>query len=350
MRMSPDLGPVTRKAESAVCDVAIIGAGVAGLSAAQRLVDEGFSVRVFEKSRGLGGRSATRRFRGFGFDHGAQYFTVQSSRFHSVIQPLIEIGDVRRWDPRIVTIRADRSRAPAPESDRYVGVPGMSTLGNSLAVDLTVQRDTRIASLQLERADDWTLVAEDGRKLGRYSGVVVSCPAPQAAWLLGPVVPELAADCSSVSMQPCWAVMAAFDDPLPVEFDAAFFDDDRLAWAARDSSKPGRPPMPDCWTLHAVPEWSARHLDDDDSGVAAALLDRFFDLSGLSMRDASTALAHRWRYARPDQDNPLPRRIDDSTRIVVAGDWTNGPRIEAAFLSGIEAAGDLIGLLGAPSR
>jgi predicted NAD/FAD-dependent oxidoreductase len=226
----------------------------------------------------------------------------------------------------------------------------MSTLGNSLAVDLTVQRDTRIASLQLERADDWTLVAEDGRKLGRYLGVVVSCPAPQAAWLLGPVVPELAADCSSVSMQPCWAVMAAFDDPLPVEFDAAFFDDDRLAWAARDSSKPGRPTMPDCWTLHAAPEWSARHLDDDDSSVAAALLDRLFDRSGLSAREPATSLVHRWRYARPDEDGSLRRRSDDSTRIVVAGDWTTGPRIEAAFISGVEAAGALIGLLGAPSR
>lgn len=42
-------------------DVAVIGAGMAGLICAQQLQRAGYSVVMLEKSRGVGGRMATRR-------------------------------------------------------------------------------------------------------------------------------------------------------------------------------------------------------------------------------------------------------------------------------------------------
>ena len=41
--------------------VAIIGAGIAGIACARLLTDAGHSVRMFDKSGGIGGRMATRR-------------------------------------------------------------------------------------------------------------------------------------------------------------------------------------------------------------------------------------------------------------------------------------------------
>ena len=61
--------------------VAIIGAGIAGLSCASALQQAGIRVRVFEKSRGVGGRMSTRRGEGWECDHGAQYFTVSDDLF-----------------------------------------------------------------------------------------------------------------------------------------------------------------------------------------------------------------------------------------------------------------------------
>ena len=62
-------------------DIATIGAGIAGLACAQRLLDGGYSVTLFDEGRGAGGRMATRRVitpvGETAFDHGAQYFKAR---------------------------------------------------------------------------------------------------------------------------------------------------------------------------------------------------------------------------------------------------------------------------------
>ena len=56
-------------------DILIIGAGLAGLSAAVELQKAGKQVLVVDKGRGLGGRLAGRRIGDATFDHGAQFMT-----------------------------------------------------------------------------------------------------------------------------------------------------------------------------------------------------------------------------------------------------------------------------------
>ena len=62
--------------------VLVVGAGVAGLVAARTLADHGLEVVVLDKSRGVGGRLATRRLGdGVSFDHGAALFAPVSEPF-----------------------------------------------------------------------------------------------------------------------------------------------------------------------------------------------------------------------------------------------------------------------------
>ena len=62
-------------------DIAIVGAGIAGLAAGRVLHDAGHRVQVFDKSRSTGGRLCTRRGEGWQADHGAQYFTARHPDF-----------------------------------------------------------------------------------------------------------------------------------------------------------------------------------------------------------------------------------------------------------------------------
>ncbi|MFO7587277.1 MAG: FAD-dependent oxidoreductase [Gemmatimonadota bacterium] len=325
----------------------IVGAGIAGLAAARALAERGFEPRVFEKSRGLGGRAATRRIGDLGFDHGAQYFTVRSPGFARVLEPLLPAGEVARWEPRLTRLGDPGAGEPVPQRERYVGVPGMSTLGRALATGVPVTRGTRVAALRSVRGGGWEPVAEDGAPLGRFGAMLVTCPPPQSAELLRPLSPGLAAACDAATMLPCWAVMAAFDAPPDVHFDAAFVAGGPLAWLARDSSKPGRTQAPDCWTLHASASWSAVHLEAEGGVVARSLLESFFDVAGTRPRDPVRLQAHRWRYARAepgvagrDSADAGARRdlVDAGARLALAGDWTRGNRLEDAWLSGVEAA------------
>jgi len=64
--------------------VLVVGAGLSGVLAA-RGVAATAEVTVVEKSRGVGGRLATRRLGPATFDHGAQFFTAQSPVFTSLV-------------------------------------------------------------------------------------------------------------------------------------------------------------------------------------------------------------------------------------------------------------------------
>ena len=66
--------------------IAIIGAGLAGLTALQSLRAQGHSVTVFDKSRGSGGRMATKKLGDASWDMGAQFMRAQSEAFTRQLQ------------------------------------------------------------------------------------------------------------------------------------------------------------------------------------------------------------------------------------------------------------------------
>ena len=76
--------------------IPIIGAGLSGLSCAHVLGEARFSIRVYEKGRGPGGRTSSRRADIGGtevsFDHGAQDFFVRDPRVEERAQHWSRLG------------------------------------------------------------------------------------------------------------------------------------------------------------------------------------------------------------------------------------------------------------------
>ena len=323
--------------------VAVAGAGISGLFAARALRDHGLEVKVFDKGRGPGGRTSTRRHGDRAFDHGAQYFTARDRRFRRCVDSWVEQGVAARWNGRIAV--ADNGRIePRPGGpERFVGVPGMNAVARHLASSLDVACGVRVGTV--ERRDELWRVADDrGRALGDFGAVVVSTPPAQAVPLLA-AAPALGTRAAAVEMRPCWAVMAAFDRLPELPFDGAFVDGSPLSWIARDDSKPGRPggTGESCWVLHGSPEWSARHLETAAEEVAERLLQAFFQAAGLEPSAPTFVRAHRWRYSIAE--NPLDAGClwHADLRIGACGDWCSGSRIEGAFASGMAIAGRILG-------
>ncbi len=83
--------------------IAIIGTGIAGLSAAQALTSAGHQVHLFDKSRGSGGRMSSKRSDAGSLDMGAQYFTARDRRFATAVKQWQTQGHVAEWTPRSTT-------------------------------------------------------------------------------------------------------------------------------------------------------------------------------------------------------------------------------------------------------
>jgi photolyase PhrII len=319
--------------------VAVVGAGMAGLTAARILGDQGHEVVVVDKARGPGGRMSTRRADEFRFDHGAQYFTARDPRFLRHVFAWRERGLVDSWNARIAVVENQEVRAPRADTERFVAVPGMNAICSDLARE---QSDCRfswqVASLRRE-ADTWSLVSTAGDTV-TADAVVLAIPSRQARDLLQDT--DLRDAVPTVGMRPCWAVMAVLNRPLSSQFDAAFVNSGPLSWVASQPSRPGRP-RAQAWVLHAAPDWSESHLDRPDEEVRDLLLEAARRLPGAQPFEVEFAQAHRWRYALADQP------LDDGSiwfadrALAIAGDWCAGSRVEGAFLSGTAAAGRIMG-------
>jgi photolyase PhrII len=320
--------------------VAIVGAGLSGLMCARTLADHNITVAVFEKSRGVGGRCATRRDGVWQFDHGAQYFTLRDPRLTPHVRSWQQQGLIARWDGALVVREANQWRDAKPGVRRWVAVPGMSALGKHLGRDLDVALSTTVAHIQRE-GKQWRLVADTGADLGAFDVVLTAVPSPQAHALLSPIAPALAQQTAAAVMHPTWATMLVLTERPPVAWDGAFLNDDPvLSWIARDVSKPARGAH-ETWVLHATRAWSAAHLEDDAESVGAAMLHALQPLVGGAVTPVLST-AHRWRYALPDPVTDASALFDSALSLGAGGDWCGGPRVEGALLSGVALAGQVM--------
>ena len=313
-------------------DILIIGAGMAGLSCAVRLAAEGRDVRVLDKGRGPGGRMAARRAeiggQSVGFDHGAQFFTARDPGFQAAVAAWEGQGAAARW-----------SAAEAQLGDEaWVGAPGMNGPIRAMAEALNVHWGTRALTLS-RSSTGWHVDA--GENAFTANTVLVTVPAEQASELLAGAAPDLAVIPAGVVSQPCWAVMAAFEERLPIEQDAVREPDAAIAWAARNSAKPLRIGS-ECWVLHASPARSLEIIDVPKEEAGALLLKDFADQNGVEIAAPIHIAAHRWLYALPKpvpgSASAKPARFDSAAKIGIAGDYLHSPRVEGAWLSGTALA------------
>ncbi|MBT8078151.1 MAG: FAD-dependent oxidoreductase [Gammaproteobacteria bacterium] len=321
--------------------IAVIGAGLSGLVVARRL-SELADVVVFEKSRGVGGRMATRYAGDYEFDHGAQFFTARTPEFRAFLQPLIADGVVATWPAEFVEFDHDRqaaSRTWGDDSPHFVGAPRMNSIGKYLSAGVSVTLKTAVAGVR-RKDDGWELVDESQTVLGRFDWVVITAPPSQTA-VLAKDCPELVSLCQQRKMLGCFALMLGFSQPLDLAWQAAVVRNADISWLAVNSSKPGRT-GPFTLVVHSSNAWAESHIDDDIDSLLEKVLGEASTVTGEDLRQADHRQLHRWRYSNIGA-HALPERfIDDRMQLAACGDWFVRGRVEAAFTSASALAGELL--------
>jgi renalase len=320
--------------------VLIVGAGMAGLTAASELQQRGQQVLVVDKGRGVGGRLASRRIGPATFDHGAQFMTARDPRFAAAIDHWRAEGVVEEW--------YRRSAGGSGDHPRWRGNPAMTAIPKYLARDLPLRLGTRVVAVRRDGAG-WVAALEGGESI-LTSAVVLTPPRPQALALLDAgdvdLPPATRARLESLEYERCLAVMAVLAGPSRLPPPGALaLADGPIAWIA-DNQRKGVSATP-AVTMHATAAFSQEHWDGDRQECGQVLIRAAEAWLGAEVTGFQV---HGWRYSKPLRIEPGGCLVlSQRPPLLLAGDAFGASRVEGAALSGWSVAGAYLDLA-APGR
>jgi renalase len=307
----------------------VIGGGMSGVACAAALAAAGFDVEIRERGRALGGRMASRTLRGTGtsrdgrvVDIGASYFTAADPDFRVEVEALIGAGVVRPWTDAFHVAGADGIEGVTSGPLRYAAPHGLRSVVAAIAEGAAGVRPSTETRVDRVHFQGGGVIVDDVPA----AAAALCMPLPQATRICDDLPQE------TIAWEPVIAMTCVFESRAWLEFDGVFVNDDPvLTWIADDGRRrgDGAPVL----VAHVHPVLSARHLDDPEAVIPAALsvLQRVLDLTALP----DWVDVHRWTFAKPLAGRPEGHWLHDEAALGVAGDaWAGGPRVEAAWLSG----------------
>jgi renalase len=340
-------------------DVAIAGAGISGLTCALALQEAGYRVVVVEKSKGVGGRAATRRLEKVWVDHGsptlsralqdeAQYGAYVSSLLRQdLIQPWPSdqiyqaILDCGKW-------RIEQIQASGLGID-YAVPAGMTAISKALTENLDICRGQRVAAIQLDSEQSYWQISTEPATADRQpitlraKALVLAMPAPQALDLCIPLsrygMPSSVLDAlQGVTFDPCITAIAGYPSVSLPWSELRCDEDPAVQRIVCDSRK--RPTHKESWfAIHSTPVFAARYLEGDTTEAAKQMLEHLGQVYLPWMAKPSSLQVHRWRYAIAHSGYPgEPVSANFELPFWACGDWCTGSTIQDAFEAGLDVS------------
>lgn len=335
-------------------DIVIIGAGIAGLTAARELTRLGHAPLVVERSKGIGGRCATRRVDGQPVDHGVFFIHAQSAALRrelAAVPATPRPGWPVRTDGEGTPCRPD---AFSTGGYRVAFEEGVNAFAKHLAYGLRVQTDTPITALTVPSVPGsmWRIRTGGGEEITTRT-LVFALPPSNVRDLLatsGALPPALAGLPPLLDLAPsvaCATVIARYpaDAPRPA-WDVNYPDaTSRVQSIGHDSSKRA-PGAVLTLVIQARASWSRASIDQPVEAWARALLDEAARLHGTWMGRPASFQGHAWRKARVAPGCELSQTVlldlGAGVRLGCAGDaFHPAGGVEGAYLSGLQLAARL---------
>jgi hypothetical protein len=327
--------------------VAVIGAGISGLTCARELVVRGYEPVVFEASSRLGGRCGSLKTRVGWFDDGAQAING-TTRLAAYAAPRPGVlAALHPWTQPVAPADSDPSEKGGKFDDGEaiedteleligtVGVPSMAALAGEIARPLEIRLNSPIVRV-FRRGTRWVLRNEANDIDEDFQAVVLAVPAPLAL----PLAAEsfaLSAALGAVRYRNRWVLLLASERAVGLPSHRAFQGGPIERMAAMHS-KPGRAAnAPQRWFIEANERWSHEHRFDDSETVAELLYDNFQACARRTVTPGFL-LAHQWHHAyveAPAERVEQTRYLwDDKLLMGVCGDSVVASQVDQVHRSG----------------
>ena len=296
----------------------IIGSGIAGISSSLKLKSYGINSIILDKGNFIGGRISTKEVEigssSSYFFHGAQFFTAKTHEFKKIISTGVSgkyIKEFGNFDPK-----------------RYRGNKTMREFLLNLSKDLHIQQKVEVIGIKTDN-NKIKVLDNKVKEWISYDGIISTLPAPQNCELLNQF-PSLQKTLNTGSYHACIALMFTFEEiPLGLNTYYDFYKKPGiLSWMASGSNL-------NVWTAHTNEAFSDLNYYKDKNFLKEKIMSsikQFFFSSKIKFHSL-----HVWRYAKVAK-KCLGPQIDPKYPVAIAGDFLEGPSVEAAFISGNKAA------------
>ena len=314
-------------------DFCVLGSGIAGSTIAN-LLSKKYSVHVFDKARGPGGRSSNKRFKkNLSFDHGVQYISPKSKLFANYIKKLHKKNVLKSWDDNHLDFTFEKK----PFSTKYIG-----RRANNDLVKYNLKNIKQSFASPIEKIDFkqyfWEITLKNKSK-HQFKSLIITCPFPQLKKLAKQYLDKNILKLK-VQMQPNITVMVALKNQKNLPISSIKFDDDILAWVANENSKKRFKSNINLWTLQATLKWSKKTINKykTDKLIMNRLISRFTKLTGFEKNKIIFKRIHGWKYSYNYEKTPYLSIWNKKINLGICGDWLSGPKVENAWLSANDLA------------
>ena len=322
-------------------NIAVIGAGLAGITFAS-LMKKNFDVKVFEKSKNVGGRMSTRKETPFNFDHGAQFFKIDTDDFKNFLLDLFTQKIIKPWNFKLAYFEGkhlNKIKLIEDGDKFFVGVPNMDSIVKHLSKNCEVILNKKIERI-VRKNYRWKLYDQNKKSCGLYDWVILSIPARQSLELISNKICFYSL-IEKIKMKGCFSLMVGMNKPLNLEYDAALIENEDIAWFAINNSKPGRMNK-HCLIINSSYEYASKNINTSKEKVLKHLLYKSSQFLNYDLSKSNIIKIHQWNYVEAECSPIENFFIDHKEKIAVCGDWFINSRVEGAFISANELSKEII--------
>ena len=322
-------------------NVAVIGAGITGIALAN-LLQKKVNLTIFEKSRGVGGRMATRRAEPYKFNHGAQYFKIENKEFKNFLQPLIQNKIIKHLEANHIEILNKEviKRTKTYNKIYYTPVSKMNSvvkylINNNFFIKLLCKIDKTI-----KENDKWFIIDSDKASYGPYDWLFITIPPNQALEILYNNFKFLDI-IKKIKMRSCYSLMLGFDKIKEFDFDTALFLDEDVRWLSIRKKIIENKKYYNL-LINSSYNFAEKNVNGSKDKISDYLIKQVSDIIKYELNNYEHKALHFWKYAMSEKNNNLGSLLDEDLKVIVCGDWCMNGKVEGGFLSAKDAAKKLI--------
>ena len=308
----------------------VIGSGISGATIAN-LLNKKHTVDLYDKARGLGGRSSFKRLDKIrGFDHGTQYFSPKTPEFKRFTKKLIEKKILKIWEGNHKFL-SDKKKENKKHV-KVIGRKGNNDISKYLLKNVRCYFQSELKKINFQ-SRKWNLIFNDG-EIRNYENLILTCPFPQLKKLSKKYIKNSFIK-EKIKMDANITILIEIKK-TNLGYSSFLFNDRILGWAGYENSKKRFKSKSDLWTLQSTFNWANKKINQNKvlkKTNAKILIDKFFKLTGIKRTKVLFSLNHGWKYSSNSKPLKLKSYWNSRLNLGVCADWFNGPRLESGWIS-----------------